>query len=111
MISSAAAFSIFRKWQQESSLVELLTGSVKEAPTLRPPQRLARVVDVSEPREIVLLPEARGEHRASIDLCGVSFEYSDPRETLEPLSQVWVCFIEARLPSGQRWLFGERNTS
>jgi hypothetical protein len=111
MISSAEAFSIFRKWQQESSSVELLTGSVKEAPTLTPPHRLARVVDVSEPKEIVLLPEGRGEHRASVDLCGASFEYADPRETSEPSSQVWVCFIEARLPSGQRWLFGERNPS
>ena len=111
MISSAEAFSIFRKWQQESSSIEFLTGSVQDAPILRPPRRLARVVDISEPEEIVLLSGGRDEHRASVDLFGASFEYADPRETIEPSSQVWVCFIAARLPSGQRWLFGARNPS
>ena len=109
MISSAEAFSIFRKWQQESLSVEPLTGSVQDAPTLRPPRGLARVVDVSEPKEIVLLPWGEGARRTSVDLCGASFEYADSRETSEPLSRVWVCFIEARLPSGQKWLFGERS--
>jgi hypothetical protein len=109
MISSDEAFSIFRKWQEESSSVELLTGSVQDAPTLKPPRRLARVVDVYEPKEIVLVVEGKRAHRASVDLCGASFEYADPRETSEPASQVWVCFIEAKLPSGERWLFGERN--
>jgi hypothetical protein len=60
MISSAEAFSIFRKWQQESSSVELLTGTVQDAPTPKPPRRLARVVEVSEPKEIVLQPWGEG---------------------------------------------------
>ena len=111
MISSVDAFSIFRKWKEDSSSVQLLTGSVQDVPTLRAPRRLARVVEVSEPKEIVLVVEGKGAHRASVNLCGASFEYADPRETSEPASRVWVCFIEANLPSGQRWLFGERNRS
>lgn len=109
MISSSEAFSIFRKWQQDSSSIELLTGSVQDATTPRPTHQLSRVVDVSEPNEIVLQPWGEGRSRASVDLFGASFEYADPRETSEPSSQVRVCFIEAKLPSGERWLFGERN--
>ena len=91
MISSDESFSIFRKWQEESSSVEILTGSVQDAPTLRLPRRLARVVDVSEPKEIVLVVEGKGAHRASVDLCGASFEYADPRETSEPSRGEAIC--------------------
>ena len=54
MILSAEAFSIFRKWQQDSSSIELLTGSVQDATTPRPTHQLSTIVDVAEPNEIVL---------------------------------------------------------
>lgn len=111
MISSGEAFSIFRKWMDEKSAVEFLTGSVADAPTLRPARSLLRVVEVSEPNEIALLPDGRGTRRCCVDLREASFEYADTRETSHPTSGVWVCFIEAKLASGQTFLFGERNCS
>jgi hypothetical protein len=69
MISSSEAFSIFRKWQQDSSSIELLTGSVQDATTPRPTHQLSRVVDVSEPNEIVLQPWGEG-------LSGVNYFFS-----------------------------------
>jgi hypothetical protein len=111
MISPEDAFSIFRKWNEESSSIEFLPEPGVDAPPLRPPRGLLRVVDVSEPDEIVLLPEGKVGGPVPVDLRNALFEYAETRETSAQTSRVWVCFIQVMLPSGQTWLFGERDVS
>jgi hypothetical protein len=111
MITPEDAFSIFRKWEEESSLIEFLPEPVVDAPPLRPPRGLLRVVDVLEPDEIVVRTEGKTGGPVPVDLRNALFEYADTRETSAPTSRVWVCFIQVILPSGQTWLFAERDLS
>ncbi len=110
-ISAAAAFSIFREWKEKPLPVVLLSGSVQDAPTQLPPGRLANAVVVSEPDEIILRLEGKLGNGVPIDLRGAKFAYANNTETSGPASGVWIRFIEAELPSGQRLLFGEWNRS
>ena len=111
MTSLSDTFLIFRKWKEDSSWVELLSGPLEDAPILRPPGTRFKVVDVLEPNEIALLPEGKSDHPFSVDLRGATFRYGDPRETYASTSGVWVCFIEVKLASGQIWSLGERKIS
>jgi len=113
MISSSEAFLIFRKWKEESSTVEFLGGSLDTVPTLRPPGTFSRVVDVSESPPSVSLQHETGDRALlSIKLDGALFEYADTRELLRPESgRDWVCFLVVKLPSGHKFVFGERKSS
>lgn len=111
MTSRGEIFLIFRKWKEESSWVELVGGALEDAPTLRPARTRCKVVDVSEPDEITLLPEGESGEPFSIDLLGAELRYGDPRETRGPTSMTWICFVELVLASGEICVLGERKTS
>jgi len=114
MTSQEEAFSILRKWRDESAQLEYSDvipweNSKGETFTIANGQRPTRIVDVS-PGSVILRVDESPETR-ELELLGATFEYGDARESpfRDLPSEQYVCWLEIELADGRLIVFAERS--
>jgi hypothetical protein len=106
-ISPEDAYLIFDKWREERSPLQLV---MKRPPGLRAVES-AFVTGVLPHSHQVLISALVGAEylKVAVNLQSAEYEYDDAGAVLpEFAGGKWVCFVAAKFPNGNRYIFGEK---